>query len=144
MEAATIITDKGNINISRITLEILIRLVLQNINGIIQPKKAGFPKILQTYDADAGNGKMNRNISPDVKIEIKPDSVLINLFLTINYGIRIPDLTWEVQAKVKEKIKEVTGLDIEQINVHIQGIYFSKRYNSKKKLVSQGSFLKIF
>jgi uncharacterized alkaline shock family protein YloU len=49
-----------------------------------------------------------------------------------------------VQAKVKEKIKEVTGLDIEQINVHIQGIYFSKRYNSKKKLVSQGSFLKIF
>ena len=144
MEAATIITDKGSINISRITLEILIRLALQSINGIIQPKKIGFPKIIQTSGADVDNGKIGKNNNPDVKIEIKPDSILVNLFLTINYGIRIPDLTWEVQAKVKEKIKEVTGLDIEQINVHIQGIYFSKRYNSKKKLVSQGSFLKIF
>ncbi len=144
MEAATIITDKGSINISRITLEILIRLALQSISGIIQPKKVGFPKIIQTSDADAHNDKIGKNNNPDVKIEINPDSILVNLFLTINYGIRIPDLTWEVQAKVKEKIKEVTGLDIEQINVHIQGIYFSKRYNSKKKLVSQGSFLKIF
>lgn len=144
MEAATIITDKGSINISRITLEILIRLALQSINGIIQPKKIGFPKIIQTSGADVDNGKIGKNNNPDVKIEINPDSILVNLFLTINYGIRIPDLTWEVQAKVKEKIKEVTGLDIEQINVHIQGIYFSKRYNSKKKLVSQGSFLKIF
>ena len=144
MEAAKIITDKGSINISRITLEILIRLALQSINGIIQPKKIGFPKIIQTSGADVDNGKIGKNNNPDVKIEINPDSILVNLFLTINYGIRIPDLTWEVQAKVKEKIKEVTGLDIEQINVHIQGIYFSKRYNSKKKLVSQGSFLKIF
>ena len=144
MEAATIITDKGSINISRITLEILIRLALQSISGIIQPKKIGFPKIIQTSGTDVDNGKIGKNNNPDVKIEINPDSILVNLFLTINYGIRIPDLTWEVQAKVKEKIKEVTGLDIEQINVHIQGIYFSKRHNSKKKLVSQGSFLKIF
>ncbi len=142
MELATIVTDKGSINISRVIIEILVRLVIQSIDGIVQPRRAGFPKIVQT--PDTGSDKVSKSISPDVKVEIKPDSILINLFLIINYGIRIPDLTWEVQAKIKEKIKEVTSLDIEQINVHIQGIHFYKKYNNRKRLVAQGSFLKIF
>lgn len=142
MELATIVTDKGSINISRITIEILIRIVLQSIEGIIKPKKVGFSKIVQM--SNTASEKASKNITPEVKVEIKPDSILVNLFLTINYGLRIPDLTWEVQAKIKEKVKEVTSLDIEQINVHIQGIHFSKRYHSREKLVAPGSFLKIF
>lgn len=142
MELATIVTDKGSINISRIIIETLVCLVLQNIDGITQPKRVGFPKIVQT--TVAGGDKIGKNIMPEIKVEIKPNSILVNLFLTINYGVRIPDLTWEVQAKVKEKIKEVTALDIEQINVHIQGIHFFKKHHNRKRLVEQGSFLKIF
>lgn len=142
MELATIVTEKGSINISRIIIETLVRLVLQNIDGITQPKRLGFPKIVRASDVDGD--KIGKNITPEIKVEIKPDSILVNLFLTINYGIRIPDLTWEVQAKVKEKIKEVTALEIEQINVHIQGIHFSKKQHNRKRLVEQGSFLKIF
>ncbi|MFZ2330334.1 MAG: Asp23/Gls24 family envelope stress response protein [Atribacterota bacterium] len=142
MELATVVTEKGKINITRITIETLIRMVLQEISGIIQPRKIGFSKIIQPSVND--NIETRKNITPEVRVEIKPDSIQINLFLTIHYGIRIPDLTWEVQAKIKEKIKEITGLDIEQINVHIQSIRFSKKYHHRRKLVAPGSFLKIF
>lgn len=142
MELATIVTEKGSINISRITIEALIQLVLQEVNGLIIPKKIKFKKLLQASDGD--NVNENTGITPQVRVEIKPDSILVNLFLNIYYGIRIPDLTWEVQAKVKEKIKQVTDLDLDQINVHIQGIHIYKKQQNRSNLVTPGSFLKIF
>ncbi|MFW6135047.1 MAG: Asp23/Gls24 family envelope stress response protein, partial [Elusimicrobiota bacterium] len=72
------------------------------------------------------------------------DSIIINLFLIINYGIRIPDLTWEIQARVKELLKDVTYLDVDKINVHIQGINYPKKYRYETQLVTQEMFVKIF
>ncbi len=139
MEFATIVTERGKINISRITLEALIRLILLDVEGISRPKRRRFRKIIQQDNVDN-----NTNINQDIKVEIKTDSIAVNLFLFINYGVRIPDLTWEAQSKVKERIKEITSIDIEQINVHIQGVIFSKKFQDKRNFVNQGNFLKIF
>lgn len=142
MELATIVTDKGTIGISRITIETLIRLVLLDVAEIIHPQKRVLTGTVNTsFDDGTKSGK---NINQEVKIEIKANSIVANLFLTIHYGVRIPDLTWEVQAKAREIVKKLTGLDIEHINVHIQAIYFSKKYHNKGNLVAPGSFLKIF
>lgn len=142
MELATITTDKGNINISRMTLEFLIRLILNDIQGVVGPKRTllkGFSnKIAKTEQSK------NEGANQEIKIEIKPDSIIINLFLVVHYGLRIPDLTWEIQAKVKEKLKEVTGLDINTINVHINGISYPNKYKNKDKLVIPEIFVKIF
>jgi uncharacterized alkaline shock family protein YloU len=66
----------------------------------------------------------------------------------VHYGIRIPDLTWEIQAKVKEKLKEITGLEINTINVHINGISYPNKNKvidkKKDKLVIPEMFVKIF
>ncbi len=142
MDLATIVTDGGAINISRTTIETLIQLVLLDIDGINNPRKKRFSKVVQKENLDSVDTV--KHIGQDIKVEIKDDSILVNLFLFIKYGIRIPDLTWEVQSRVKEKIKEVTGIDIEQINVHIQGIVFSKKPHNKRSIVNPGSFLKIF
>ena len=134
MEFATIVTERGKINISRITLEALIRLILLDVEGISRPKRRRFRKIIQQDNVDN-----NTNINQDIKVEIKTDSIAVNLFLFINYGVRIPDLTWEAQSKVKERIKEITSID-----VHIQGVIFSKKFQDKRNFVNQGNFLKIF
>jgi len=89
-------------------------------------------------------------VNQEIRIEIKPETIIINLFLVVHYGIRIPDLTWEIQAKVKEKLKEMTGLDINTINIHINGIsYPNKNKNkdiikNKDNLVIPEMFVKIF
>jgi len=142
MELASVLTDKGSINISRATIETLTRLILQDINGIIHLKRTNLRKrtALLTENGDKENG----NGAQEVSVEIKPDTIIINLYLIIQYGIKIPDLTWEVQTKIKEKLKKVTNLEIEQIDVHIQGIRFSKKYHNRGTLVAPGTFLKIF
>lgn len=142
MDLATISTDKGSINISRTIIETLIHLILQDIKGIVIPKKNIFSKITETVVK--GGSEESEKLAQEIRVEIKPDSLIVNLFLVINYGIRIPDLTWEIQTKVKEKIKEITGLEIDVINVHIQGIRYPRQYRSKKRIVAPEIFVKIF
>jgi len=142
MELATVNTDKGNINISRLTVETIIHLVLKDIKGVVVPKKPGLREFSNKINKSAQ--EKNEGTSQEIKIEIKPDSIIINLFLIINYGIRIPDLTWEIQAKVKEKLKEIAGLDINIINIHINGIRYPNKYQNKDKLMIPEMFVKIF
>jgi len=112
------------------------------MKAVVGPKKNVLIEISNRFTKE--NQEQNESISKEIKIEIKPDSIIINLYLIINYGIRIPDLTWEIQAKVKEIIKEATHLDIDKINVHIQGINYPKKYRNESQLVTQEMFLKIF
>lgn len=138
MELATVKTDYGTINFSKNIIEALIRLVLQEIEGIVLSKKLIFKNTSNKLN------KKNEGTAQDIRIEIKPNSIIVSLFLTINYGIRIPDLTWEIQAKVKEKLREVTELDIDIINVHIEGIRYPNKYRKKDKLIIPDIFVKIF
>jgi len=148
MELATIFTGKGKINISRMTLESLIHSVLKDIKGVVGPKKT----ILKEFSKKLAKTTQSKKdaANQEIRIEIKPDTIIVNLFLVVHYGIRIPDLTWEIQAKVKEKLKEITGLDINTINVHINGISYPNKHkknninNNKDKLVIPEMFVKIF
>lgn len=142
MESATITTNNGNINVFRMTIETLIHYVLRDIKAVVGPKKTVLREI--TNQITKGTQDNKENTSQEIRIEIKPDSVIVNLFLVINYGIRIPDLTWEIQAKVKEKLKETAGLEINVINVHIQGIRYPRKYRNRDTLVIPEIFVKIF
>jgi|LSQX01.3.fsa_nt_gb uncharacterized alkaline shock family protein YloU len=144
MELARVATDLGNINISRDIIETLIRLILQNVDGIIFLKRSALRK-RRKFATSKSDGKQKRiDGTKEIRVDIKQDYIIINLFLVIRYGIRIPDLTWEVQAKIKEGLKEETGLNIDQINVHIREIRFSKKYYHGGELITPEAFLKIF
>ncbi|NLL61335.1 MAG: Asp23/Gls24 family envelope stress response protein [Candidatus Atribacteria bacterium] len=144
MELARVATDLGNINISRDIIETLIQLILQNVDGIIFLKRSALRK-RRKFATSKSDGKQKRiDGTKEIRVDIKQDYIIINLFLVIRYGIRIPDLTWEVQAKIKEGLKEETGLNIDQINVHIREIRFSKKYYHGGELITPEAFLKIF
>lgn len=141
MEAITVRTDNGNIQYSRITVETVIFIVLRDIKEIVGPKKTVIREI--TNKLVKGTLDQYEDVSKEIRIETKGDSVTVNLFLMITYGVRIPDLTWKIQSKIKERLKETTGLDIDTINVHIQGIHYPRKYRQNKRLVSQETILEI-
>ena len=144
MELVRVVTDLGDINISRDIIETLIRLILQDIDGIIFFKRSALRK-RREFATDKYDGKQKRiDGTKEIRVDIKQGYIIINLFLAIRYGIRIPDLTWEIQAKIKEVLKEETGLNVDQINVHIREICFSKKYYHGGKLITSEAFLKIF
>ncbi|MGE5593197.1 MAG: Asp23/Gls24 family envelope stress response protein [Betaproteobacteria bacterium] len=65
-----------------------------------------------------------RNLSKGVKVEVGEKEAAVDLFVVVNYGVRIPDVAWKVQQNVKRAIESMTGREVVEVNVHVQGVSF--------------------
>ncbi len=65
-----------------------------------------------------------KNLSKGVKVEVGETEAAIDLYMIMEYGVRIPDVSWEIQNNVKKSIESMTGLDVVEVNIHVQGISF--------------------
>ncbi|HOB87169.1 MAG TPA: Asp23/Gls24 family envelope stress response protein [Bacillota bacterium] len=68
-----------------------------------------------------------RNFSKGVKVEVGSEEAIINLYIIVKYGFRIPDIAWEIQENVKKAVESMTGLRVVQVNVHVQGVSFPQQ-----------------
>ena len=57
-----------------------------------------------------------------VKVEIKDNTVDVDLSLAISYGYNIPETCRKVQSKVQSNIENMTGLKVASVNLRIAGL----------------------
>ena len=67
-----------------------------------------------------------KNPSKGVKVQVGAREVAVDLYIIVEYGLRIPDVALLVQEKVKEAVETATGLSVIEVNVHVQGVGFSQ------------------
>ncbi|MGQ9497865.1 MAG: Asp23/Gls24 family envelope stress response protein [Desulfotomaculales bacterium] len=66
-----------------------------------------------------------KNLAKGVKVEVGEKETAVDLYVIVDYGIRIPDVAAQVQANVKRAIENMTGLAVVEVNVHVQGVSFA-------------------
>ena len=59
-----------------------------------------------------------------VKVEVGEREAAVDLHIIVNYGVRIPEVAWKVQQNVKQAIESMTGREVVEVNVHVQGVNF--------------------
>ena len=64
-----------------------------------------------------------KNLSKGIKVEVGPKDAKIDVNIIVDYGTRIPDIAFEIQNRVKKAVENMTGLKVEEVNVHVQGVY---------------------
>jgi uncharacterized alkaline shock family protein YloU len=67
-----------------------------------------------------------KNLAKGVKVEVGEREAAVDLYIIVEYGVRIPDIALRVQENVKRGIESMTGLDVVEVNVHVQGVGFSQ------------------
>lgn len=65
-----------------------------------------------------------KSLSKGVKVEISEDTVVIDLYLIVDYGVKIPDIAWKIQDNVKATIESMLSMKVTDVNIHIQGVNF--------------------
>ncbi|HED24347.1 MAG TPA: Asp23/Gls24 family envelope stress response protein [Firmicutes bacterium] len=65
-----------------------------------------------------------RNLSKGVKVDVGEEEAKIDIFIIVEYGVRIPDVAWDIQESVKKALETMTGLRVSQVNIHVQGVQF--------------------
>lgn len=68
----------------------------------------------------------NKKYSKGVKIELDGNNVVIDLYVIVRYGVRIPDVAFSIQNSVKTQVETMTGLNVESVNINVQGVTFDK------------------
>jgi len=139
----TVKTDLGQIEISKETIESIVSLNLADVKGVVGSKKTIIKEITDMLIGDTDKSKLSIS-SRTIKIETKNNTPLINLYIIIKYGVRIPNIAWDIQTRIKEDIKNKLGININEIDIHVEGIQFPKKTQSRKDLVAPNLFVKVF
>jgi uncharacterized alkaline shock family protein YloU len=63
-----------------------------------------------------------KNLSKGVRVEVLDGIVAVDLNLNIKYGFTIPEVSTNVQDRVRTAIETMTGLEVGTINVRIASI----------------------
>lgn len=76
-----------------------------------------------------------KNLSKGVKVEAGEKEAAIDLYIIVEYGFRIPDVAWSIQEKVKKAVENMTGLNVIEVNIHIQGVNMEREH--KKEIIEE-------
>ena len=63
-----------------------------------------------------------RNFAKGIKVEAGEKETRIDVNIIVEYGVRIPDVAFEIQNRVKKAVESMTGLKVLDVNVHVQGV----------------------
>ena len=55
-----------------------------------------------------------KNLAKGVKVEVGEREAAVDLYIIVEYGVRIPDIALRVQDNVKRGIESMTGLDVDR------------------------------
>lgn len=109
-------TELGDIRIANEVVGVIAGLAATDVDGV-----AGMSGGIAGGIAEMLGRK---NLSKGVKVEVGEEQAAIDLFVVVEYGVRIPDIAWTIQESVKRAIETMTGLEVVEVNVHIQGVHF--------------------
>lgn len=110
--------DVGSIRIADEVVGIIAGLAATEVNGV-----AGMSAGLVGGIAEMLGKK---NLSKGVKVEVGEREAAVDLYIIVEYGVRIPDVALRVQENVKRAIESMTGLDVVEVNIHVQGVGFGQ------------------
>lgn len=57
-----------------------------------------------------------------LKITRDDEGYTIDVYIIVDFGVKIPEIAWNVQKNVIAQLEQVMALVIKDVNIHIQGV----------------------
>lgn len=111
--------DMGIVKISDEVIGVIAGLATTEIKGVVGMSAGPVGGITQIL-----TGK--KNLSKGVKVTVGENNATIDLYIVIEYGIRIPDVALKVQENVRRAVESMTGLTVAAVNIHVQNVLIPK------------------
>ena len=119
-------TENEGIRISNDVVAVIAGVAVSEVSGV-SGMSGGFAGGI----SEVLSGK--KNLAKGIKVEITDTRVKIDVNIIVEYGSRIPDVAYEIQNRVKKAVESMTGLNVEEVNVHVQGVNTDVAKSEKEK-----------
>ena len=121
------VEEKDNgIKISEEVVGTIAGMAIANVKGVAE-MAGGFAGGI----SEVLSGK--KNMAKGIKVDIGEKETKIDVNIIVEYGARIPDIAFEIQKKVKQSVESMTGLNVAEVNVHVQGVTTEVKVEEKKE-----------
>lgn len=62
-----------------------------------------------------------------IKLSKEDDIIIIDIYVIVDYGVKIPEVAWNIQKNVKKEVESMVDIPIKTINIHVQGVHFAEQ-----------------
>ena len=107
--------ENTNIKIADDVIAVIAGAAASEVSGVAS-MAGGFARGI----SEVFSGK--KNFAKGIKVETGDKETKIDVNIIVEYGVRIPDVAYEIQTRVKKAVEGMTGLKVSEVNVHIQGV----------------------
>ena len=118
-------TENEGIQISNDVVAVISGVAVSEVPGV-----AGMAGGFAGGITEVLSGK--KNLAKGIKVEVE-GTAKIDVNIIVEYGSRIPDVAFEIQNRVKKAVESMTGLKVEEVNVHVQGVNTDGAKESKSQ-----------
>lgn len=119
-------TDNADIKISNEVVASIAGVAVSEVQGVYSMAGGLAGGISEVF-----SGK--KNLSKGIKVEVGEKETKIDVNIIVEYGVRIPDVAFEIQRRVKKAVETMTGLKVSGVNIHVQGIKTNTQENKEKE-----------
>lgn len=123
-------TSERNVGQIRIANE-----VVGIISGLAATEIAGVAGMSAGIAGGIAEMLGKKSLAKGVRVEVGEKEAAVDLYVIMEYGVSIPDVAWQVQENVKKAIESMTGLDVVEVNVHVQGVSFQNEEKQEEELL---------
>ncbi|MBQ6894216.1 MAG: Asp23/Gls24 family envelope stress response protein [Clostridia bacterium] len=117
--------QNGNIRISDEVIATIASVATKEIDGISGLSLSFTDEITSKF--------VKKNATKSIKITQDDGNITIDISVVVNYGVRIPDVSWEVQENVKKSVELMSGLNVSKVNVIVAGVNFESSSEENEK-----------
>jgi len=107
-------TRLGRIEISPAAVATIAGQAVLECYGVVGISSRGLAEVLHCDRRHQG-----------VKVRLQDGAIIIDIYVIMEYGVRIMTVARNVMERVKFTVEKALGVSVEQVNVHVQGLRVS-------------------
>ncbi|WP_047979952.1 Asp23/Gls24 family envelope stress response protein [Ornithinibacillus contaminans] len=111
-------TGLGKVEIAPEVIEVIAGIAASEVKGLSTMRGNFATGVVEKF------GKKSH--SKGVKVELTDNGILIDLFVVLNFGVSIPEVAQKIQANIRQTLKNMTALEIAEVNIHVVGVQMEK------------------
>ncbi|WP_035397977.1 Asp23/Gls24 family envelope stress response protein [Exiguobacterium sp. OS-77] len=77
--------------------------------------------------------RSTEDITKGIDAEVGERQVALDLKVIVEYGKNIPSIFQDAVTKIKKSVHDMTGLDVVEINMHVEDVMTRSEFDAKSK-----------
>lgn len=117
-----LITDDGRTTIADSVVSKVVGMAAREVPGVYA-MGGGVARAWGTMRDRLAGGGTGSGVAQGVQVEVGERQAAIDLDVTVEYGVSIPDLAAGVRRNVSSAVEKICGLEVTEVNISVDDVH---------------------